>query len=310
MKKALSLLLSVACLFACLSLYAETPVNASLKDSEKTFTRHFDYRNFTGLAVSNAFHVELTFADTWSVDVTVPEFVKPYLKVSCTGNKVRIGLEKLPRDVQRKMNDMKDPLQAKVSMPKLLDLSLSGASRLTTIGSQVLRGENLYIDISGASRLNNMAADGNGTLNISVSGSSHAEMESSFDLMNIDVSGASKYTVTGNSGKINIDCSGASGMTFDGDVLVANVDVSGSSKVGITGKIGSLKLDQSGATRFSATGEVAQADVELSGASKGRLVVKEKLSYELSGASTLRVKNLGATVTGEQSRGSKIDFER
>ena len=65
-----------------------------------------------------------------------------------------------------------------------------------------------------------------------------------------------------------------------------------------------------GATKFESTGETANAEVELSGASKCRISVTETLYYELSGASTLRVRSQGAKMSGEQSRGSKIDFER
>ena len=302
MKKIATLLLAFAAALT-LAFAGEKPVT-------HPYSQHYDYRDFTALSVSHSFRVDFAFSDDWTVDVTVPDFIQPYLKVTRIGNKVRIGLEKLPRDVQRKLNDYKDPLQATVRMPKLLSLTLSGASRLTAEGEQKLGNENLHLDLSGASRLESLVSSGNSILNLELSGASHADLKADFNLMNIDASGASHLTVTGNADKVHLDCSGASSCKIDGDVKDADVDVSGSSKATITGKVGSLDVDQSGASKFSATGEVAKADVEVSGASSCRIAVTERLSYELSGAATLHVKNLGAKIDGEQSRGSKIQFER
>ena len=116
-----------------LAFAGETPLKG-------TYSKHYDFRDFTALAVSNSFQVDFTFSDDWTVDISVPDFIQPYLKVTCTGSKVRIGLEKLPKDIQRKLNNQSTPLQATVRMPKLLSLNMSGATRLTASGSQVLNG--------------------------------------------------------------------------------------------------------------------------------------------------------------------------
>jgi len=302
MKKLATMMLALAATFT-LSFAGENPV----KD---TYSHHYDFMHFTALEVSNAFQVDFAFADNWSVDVCIPDFIQPYLKVSCKGTKVRIGLEKLPHDIQRKLNDLKDPLKATVRMPKLLSLTLSGASRLTAEGRQTLGDETMTIDLSGASKIEALETSGNGALNMDISGASKARMKATFNQMDIDISGASKLALEGSAAKVRIDCTGASNCDYEGDVLAAIVDLSGASKMNMSGKTGNLKLDQTGATKFESTGETARADVQLSGASKCRLTVKESLQYELSGASTLRVKNLGAKVAGEQARGSKLEFER
>lgn len=302
MKKTAMLLLAIA---ASLTL-----AFAGNSQAKNTFSKHYDFDGFTSLSVSNSFHVDFTFSDKWSVDVTVPDFIQPYLKVTCAGSKLRIRLEKLPKDVQRKLNNLSEPLQAKISMPKLLSLSLSGACHFTAEGTQVLKDEALFIDVSGASRIHALETSGNGTLSLDISGASGVVMTADFNLVNVDLSGASNLDLTGNSGKMNIDCSGASDGQIDGDVLVANVDLSGSSKLEVNGNTGKLTLDQSGASKFNSTGETAQARVEVSGAAKCRLTVTESLDYEVSGASTLRVKDKGAKISGETSRGSKLTFER
>ena len=283
---------------------------ANAKKSFTPYSQHYDYADFTGLVITNAFHVDFTFADEYSVDVTVPDFIKPYLKVTCLGNKVRIGLEKLPRDVQRKLEDLTSPLQATITAPRLLTISLSGAAKMIANGSQVLKDDSFYVELSGASAVESLVVSGNSTLDIDLSGASKADITADFNLANIDLSGASKLNLDGNSGKMNIDLSGASNAKISGDVLVTNIELSGSSKLNREGKTGTMKINQSGATKFEGTGDIANAEVELSGASKCRLTVTESLVYELSGASTLRVRNQGAKMSGEQSRGSKIDFER
>jgi len=302
MKKLATLVLAFAATLT-LAFAGETTV-------KNTYSHQYDYTGFKALAVSNAFHVELTFADTWSVEVTVPDFIKPYLKVTCIANKVRIGLDKLPRDVQRKLEDLKNPLQAKVTAPYLHTLSMSGASKLIATCPQTLEDESFYVEMSGASSIESLEASGTGTLSIDISGASKLEMKADFNLTDIDLSGASKLDLTGSSGKMNIDLSGASNARINGDALVGIVEMSGSSKMTWDGKTGSLRIGQSGASKFESNGETANAEVELAGACKCRLIVTETLDYQLSGASTLRVKDLGAKMSGEQSRGSKIDFER
>jgi hypothetical protein len=303
------ILLTIACLAACVDLSAHE-ADGPETSAVETYEQHYDFRDFTALSVSNAFHVDFAFADDWLVDISVPDFIEPYLKVNRIGDKVRIGLNKLPVDIQRKLSKTSDALHATVRMPKLLSLSLSGAVRMVADGSQELDGETMFIDLSGASKLESLVSSGNGILHLELSGASKAGLQADFKQLDIGVSGASKLTLSGNADKVDIDCSGASGCILDGNFANADVDASGSSKVTMSGSTGNLNVESSGATKFESTGETARAVVELSGASKARLTVTEKLYYELSGASTLRVNNKGARITGEQSRGSKIEFER
>ena len=302
MKKTFLLLLTFVFTLTC--------VFAGEKPVKNPYTHHYDFKNFTELSVSNAFQVDFAFADTWSVEISVPDFIQPYLKVNCLGNKVKIGLDKLPKDVQRQLGDLKDPLQATVRMPKLLALSLSGASRLRADGRQELGGEAMTIDLSGASRLQSMTVSGNGALYLEMSGASRATLTADFKKVDIGVSGASHLHLTGDTDKASVDCSGASGCTIEGNVRNADIDLSGSSNAKIEGNMDSLNLELSGASRFELTGTTATAYAELSGSSRARLTVTEKLNYELSGASTLRVNNQGASLSGEQSRSSKLSLER
>ena len=278
-------------------------------DGQNLFKKHYDYRNFTAVSVSSIFRVELTFEDTWSVDVEVPDFLQPYLKISCTGEKLRIGLETLPKDIQRKLNDNPDKARAWVSMPRLLSLTMSGATHVNTVGTPKLAaGDNLSIDLSGASELETLQAASEGRLSIELSGASKANLTTSFQSMNIDLSGASHLKLDGDTDDMELDCSGASSARFTGEYGKVNSDVSGASKVKVTGNVGTLKVDASGSSKCEVDGVTDKADLELSGVSKCKLAVTKKLSYELSGVSTLQVKDLGATIRGESNRGSKIEY--
>ena len=76
----------------------------------------------------------------------------------------------------------------------------------------------------------------------------------------------------------------------------------------VSGDVRTIVIDCSGSSKAEIDGVVEKAEVELSGVSKATLSVKERLDYELSGVSTLRFRDLGASVRGEISRGSKIEY--
>lgn len=271
--------------------------------------KNFNYRDFSTLAVSSVFHVDLTFADSYSVEVEVPDFLEPYLKVSCVGGKLRIGLLNIPKDIQRKLNDHNDQLHAWVTMPYLRMLSMSGATRLATVGSSILKpGEALDIELSGASVIENLETRGGDRMTIDMSGASKATVKASFSVFDVELSGASKLKLEGDADKMAVDCSGASNCQFTGDYGSLRSEISGSSRMDVYGDVRTLVADCSGSSKVEVDGIVDKAEVELSGVSKATLSVRERMDYELSGVSTLRFRDLGASVRGEISRGSKIEY--
>lgn len=300
MKKLSLLFLMVAATLA--TAFAE-PATA-----KNRYTHSYDFSDFTVLSVSHAFKVELTFENRYEVSIDVPDFIEPYLKISKTGEKVRIDLEKLPNDIQRKLSDENTSLLARVSVPKLTKLQLSGASKVNATGRLVVGEETLFVSLSGATELNGLVAEGREKLAIEISGASKADFEATFKKLDVDLSGASKLRFGGDAEQLAIELSGASGAQFDGNYEETDADISGSSKLTLTGDSKKLTLELSGASKFECMGTSARANVELSGASKAKLAVTEKLQYSLSGVSTLRVKNQGAKISGESSRGSKFEY--
>ena len=275
--------------------------------ARERYSNNYGFRDFTKLSVSNAFKVELYFENRYEVSVDVPDWIEPYLKVIQKGDRVSIGLKQLPASVQRKLNK-DNTLTARVAVPKLTSLHMSGASSVTPTGMLSLGDETLFIDISGAAKLNSLVAEGRGRCDIEMSGACKAVMELSFKNLVTDVSGASNLNLNGSADKLAIECSGASNAIFNGDYNIVKAEVSGASDATVNGDADNLSLEVSGASGFECTGISLQVRAELSGASKARVTVTESLEYDLSGASTLKVKNMRADVSGETSRGSKLVF--
>jgi len=300
MKKTILLLAALAAMICTAN--AET-------EAANLHRQHYDFSDFNALSVSHSFRVELSFEDSYSVEVEVPDYIEPYLRVNCLGGRVRINLENLPRDVQRKLSDNPGKLRAWVKMPGLRFLSMSGATRVSTYGTPKLGdSDHVSLELSGASELESLEAACNGRLSIDISGASKATLKTDFSLQEIDLSGASRLRLEGNADKMVVDCSGASTFQGNGDYESLKAEVSGSSKMSVDGNVQVLEIETSGASRFDMEGVTGKAEVELSGVSKGFLTVKDRLQYELSGVSTLKIKDLGATVRGEISRGSKIEY--
>lgn len=295
-------------LFVALATTLSTAM-AATEPAPSLVTKSFTYKDFTMLSVSNSFQVKLTFAESYSIEVEVPGYLEPYLKVSCMSNKLRIGLNKLPKDIQKKLNHDGDQLHAWITMPALTALSMSGATKLETIGKPRLGPDSsLSIELSGASKIDRLEADGTGRIVVDMSGASKAELQAAFHIMDIEVSGASKLKMEGGADKVTVDCSGASNCRFAGDYGSLKAEVSGASKMEVDGDVHSLVTDISGSSRIEVDGVTDKAEMELSGASKATLTVQESLLYELSGVSTLRLRDLGAKVRGEIGRGSKIEY--
>jgi hypothetical protein len=110
------------------------------------------------------------------------------------------------------------------------------------------------------------------------------------ELSGLDISGASRGTVSNFSSTEDLDImvSGASRVT--GDIVAGNVDfdISGASTVQLEGSANDIIADVSGASSlqlddFTAT----NADVDLSGASSGTVNLDGRLDADLSGASRL-----------------------
>jgi len=110
------------------------------------------------------------------------------------------------------------------------------------------------------------------------------------ELSGLDVSGASRGTVSGFSSAEDLDImvSGASRVT--GDITAGNVDfdISGASTIQLEGSASDMVADVSGASSFKLDDfTVNNANVDFSGASSGTINLNGRLDADVSGASRL-----------------------
>ena len=220
----LSLVVVVFLLAGC-----AVPFTTQLVPSGPLVTKDYDLSDFTAVAAGSAFEVEITRSDAYSVSVTVNENLVESLEVNVSGNTLRISLK--PGFGLTGAATMK----AKVTMPELTGLDLSGASRTTLAGFN--SDKSLKSEVSGASTLRGDLTSGDASFN---------------------VSGASKVNLNGSAQDLNVEASGASTVdlsNFASQNTVVNA--SGASKV-IVAPSGSLDVEASGASTVRYTGEPAK----------------------------------------------------
>ena len=231
----LALVIAVLMLAGC-----AVPFTTQLAPSGPLITKDFDLANFSAVAAGSAFQVEIIQSDLYNVSVTVNENLVDRLDVGVSGNTLRISLR--PGIGLTGAATLK----AKVTMPKLTGLELSGASRATlagfdsanSLGAEVsgastLRGEltcgDAQFDVSGASKV--QLKGGAQDLNVKASGASTADL-SDFASRNavVDASGASNVTVA-TSGTLIVEASGASTVRYVGEPAKLSTNTSGASTV-------------------------------------------------------------------------------
>ena len=254
----------------------------ALMGADKNQTKNFDYKNFSGIEVSGLVNVDLVKSNAYKVEITLPDTWEPYLKVRVQGDVLKISLENLPVRMTRNIGDTK--VEAKIAMPVLKSLEMSGVSQFRCEDVFDMPGAGFKLETEGASRVNKLIVKAK-DLDASVEGASHASLEGEFETAEIEMSGASKGTFGLSVGKAVIDLSGAAKPTFRADFDEVAFEVSGASDVNWTGSAIKMKLEASGAAKFRASGSpVNEVRLEASGAAKCDVNAVEYLSINASGA--------------------------
>jgi hypothetical protein len=218
------------------------PMDGRVRGSGQLDTRAMDVTAFTAVEVGWAFTVTVEQADAFSVDITAEDNLFDYIVVDQTGDTVTIGLAP-----GYSYNHAAMTLRAVVTLPRLEELALSGASSGTLRGFHA--SNPLSLDVSGASTLTG-GVTASGTAQFRVSGASTLELTGSaqdgvFDIdgastvrlgaypllnANVTLGGASHATIN-LSGQLNADVSGASHLTYLGDPTLGDIVTSGGSTV-------------------------------------------------------------------------------
>lgn len=205
--------------------------------SGNPITETFDHTDFTSLEVHNGFQVELEQSNDFSIEITVDDNLQEDLVVEKSGSKliIRLQLNKAYSSVT---------LSARVTMPDIVKLDLSGGSTANVTGFDL--SHNLSLEMSGGSRIDgDISAD---DVDIDMSGGSHVELTGTADNLHADASGGSQLelrafpvgdadiqlsgggtaTVTA-SGTLDLDLSGGSHVSYYGEATIGSEDLSGGS---------------------------------------------------------------------------------
>lgn len=205
--------------------------------SGKPITQEMTFTDFSRLEIGSTFQVEVSQSSTYSVSITFDDNLLEVLDVGKSGDTLRINLKSGYGYLYVK-------LKAKVTMPSLRGLSLSGASRATVNGFNST--DSLDVEVSGASRATGLLTAGDVRFNIS--GASTVDFNGSASDISAEVSGASKLDL----------------LEFTARNVEAEISGASQANVNLTGR---LSGDVSGASRIEYTGEPTSVEVQTSGAS-------------------------------------------
>ena len=112
-------------------------------------TEEKNFADFTHVDVEGAFDVEIARSDSFSIIIDADDSLFDYVTVSKVGETLRIYLT--PHHIFTDFTVGAKTLEAKITMPALYGLSLSGASKGTITGFK--SSEDLSLAVSGASSL-------------------------------------------------------------------------------------------------------------------------------------------------------------
>ena len=248
---ALCLMLTVSALAGCEALHI-------ISGSGRTVSQSFDFTDFTRVSTGWNFNVEVSRGTAYSIDVTVDDNLQSYLDVSKDGDTLKITLKS-------GYTYSSTHLKAVVSMPRLVGLTLSGASKGGVSGFS--SADDFLLNVSGASQAT-FSGMGVNKLTLDISGASRASGSVNANgNSSLQASGASTIEISGKGVDADIESSGASTANLANfAVRDAHVNISGASNATVAAS-GVLSGDVSGASRLYYTGTPTLGNIHTSGAS-------------------------------------------
>ena len=230
---------------------------ASVRGSGVLVTEEYDFADFTRLEVGNAFEIEVVPSTSFSVAITADDNLSQFIRVSRSGSLLRIRL-------RSGVSYGSITAVARVEMPALAGLSLSGASSGTVTGFG--SSDDIDLRVSGASSLR-LVDVVTGDAALAVSGASNVTGDLTAGDIDFEVSGASRVGLTGSAADTTIRASGASRVELpDLPSRDADVRLSGASRATVRLE-GRLSVAISGASRLEYIGRPTLGTLDISGAS-------------------------------------------
>jgi len=220
-------------------------------------TKSFSNVGFDKVEIDNAFQADITYANTFAINITMDSNLFEYLDLRQLGSTLHIGL-------QKNHSYFDTTQKATITLPDLRGISVSGASK--TQISNFNSVNDLNIDVSGAGRLDCTSIKAGDTV-IGVSGAGQTTGTLSMANGNFDISGASTLQLEGTATNITADFSGASSGKLDNlAVATAKITVSGASNATINVSA-NIDANVSGASRLYYIGSPTLGNISVTGAS-------------------------------------------
>ncbi len=186
----------------------------------------YEYDGFTRLDIQNAFNVEIVQSGTYGISITSSKELLDYLSISRAGDTLVIKLQ--PNHPFTDFATMRKILKAKIAMPVIYAVTLSGACEGTIRGFQ--SADKLELDVSGASHLDLNQIEA-GDARLVISGDSRISGKLTAANVKFDVSGASKLDLAGTAADCQILAVGASRLNLEFFVhQTASITMSGASQ--------------------------------------------------------------------------------
>jgi len=225
-------------------------------------TEEKEFTDFTRVEVEGTFEVEITQSESFSVIVSSDENFSDYVAVSRERETLRIYLN--PRHTFTDFTLQARILKARITMPALRGLRLSGASKGTVAGFK--SPQDFGVDISGASSLD-MDDIEVADAEFKISGASKVSGSIGADDTEFEVSGASEVELKGSADNTILNASGSSQVNLtDFPLDNANIKLSGASEATLNAK-GRLDCALSAASSLYFLGNPTMGNIRVTGAS-------------------------------------------
>jgi len=182
-----------------------------------------DNRNFKQIEVEGWIEVEIKRGNIFNIQKIGPSGIIRHLDIYQSGDVLNITMEHGYFNLRTKPKVI-------ITMPELTDLKLSGASECK---SDLFAGNNLYVELNGASS---------------------ADLQSEFEEIRAELTGASRLNLSGLGKNLDVDISGASHFNSEKMSLeTVRVEANGASEA-ILGISKSINGNLSGASRLEYAG--------------------------------------------------------
>ena len=276
----LSLLITVASIITASAMLL-TSCNwlFTVKDLGPTTTRGYEFTDFNAVDVGSAFTVDIEYGETYSVEITTNERIFDRINIGKDDDTLKIRMTWFGVGFNN------THMEARITMPELTKLTLSGATEGTVRGFKSTN--DFETSISGASELDLDIETGAFTGVISGSSELSARVKSTSTMINL--SGASDLKIEAITGSLEIISSGSSETSGMAEALSTVFHLSGASSMELSGKGGDIELFGSGSSSLQLLQfAIEDVNIGLSGASDADMVINGRVQGYLSGSSELR----------------------